>query len=312
MKQFKVITITFFTITFFVALPLIAQQEQGAAGEQQPQNQFVDLANPAPLPDLPPELISEEQNLQSLSEEQRQARNRNTEAEELWKNADYRDYSEDFARLYRFSPAFTNDKYRMAISNYQAGISTIIKMRNDTEMVRYERETLPQRMVEKWYWQIVDRRAQTERIVGRKRRTAKISAVTYLSRAINDMDDIPKHLHDNPAYRQLLSAIYRSWVIHQFDLGNLPQCIPVLEQYIEIDDNEREYPAHRYLYQSYAFQEKLLENHNAGTEAEILHFRRRKNVHLLRAAELKYSKDSPEYREIIEVVNRDEIVPIQP
>ncbi len=300
----------------FITLPLLAQQEaQGGnqeQGGQREKDQFVDLAAPAPLSNLPTELLPEEKNIQDLTEEERQAEKTNIEAEELWKNADYRDYSAEFAKLYRLTPAFANNKYRLALSSYQAGISTIIKMRNDIELIHYERETLPTRMLEKWYWQILDRKAQTERIVGRKRRAAKVAAVTYLTRAINHLDEVPRHLRENPAYRQLLAATYRSWVIHQFDLGNLPQCIPVLEQYIELDDHEKEYPAHRYLYQSYAFQEKLLSNYNAGTEAEILHFRRRKNVHLLRAAELKYSKNSPEYKEIIRVVNRDEIVPLVP
>ncbi len=125
----------------------------------------------------------------------------------------------------------------------------------------------------------------------------------------NHMDDvINKELREKAVFKRLLSAIYRNWAMYQFDLGNLPQCIPVLELYLQIDENEKEYPVHKYLSQCYAYQENILKKNRLGTEDEIFRFRYKKNVHLLRATELKYGKDSVEYKHIVNLLNRDEII----
>jgi hypothetical protein len=49
-----------------------------------------------------------------------------------------------------------------------------------------------------------------------------------------------------------------------------------------------------------------------GTEDQMLRFRYKKNVHLLRATELKYGKESAEYKHVVTLVNRDEIISIMP
>ena len=144
-------------------------------------------------------------------------------------------------------------------------------------------------------------------------RKAKLESVTYFTRAINHMDDISNpELRERPAFKKLISAIYRNWVMYQYDLANIPQIIPILELYIEIDDNEKEYPAHKYLAQAFAFQENMIDKYGMGSEDQMMRFRYKKNVHLLRAAELKYGKDSPEYKHVVNLVNRDEIISVMP
>lgn len=280
----------------------------GAPAGSQPSNP----ANPTPFEAAPGELVSEEENLSNLTPEQLDVRNRNLAAEELWKNADYRDYNQAFADLHRLSQAFANNKYRLALSAYQSGVNTIIKMRDEVELFR-KQAAEAKYLNEKWYWQIVDRKAREERIINQMKRRAKLEAVTYFTRAINHLDEIQNpDLREKPAFKRLLSAVYRNWVMYQFDLGNLPQCIPILELYIEIDENEKQYPAHKYLAQCYAFQEMMIKKYGVGTEDQMFRFRYKKNVHLLRAAELKYGKESAEYKHVVNLVNRDEIISVQP
>ncbi len=302
--------LTFLILSLIVTAPLMAQGGQGPQGTGQ-QN-YTNPANPTPYEATPGELVSEEVDLNQLTPEQKVIRDRNLRAEELWKNADYRDYNKAFAELHQLSRAFANNKYRLALSAYQSGVNTIIKMRDEVELFR-KQSSEAKYLNEKWYWQIVDRKAREERQINRKKRTAKLEAVTYFTRAINHLDEIRNpDLREKPAFKRLLSAVYRNWVMYQFDLGNLPQCIPILELYIEIDENEKEYPAHKYLAQCYAFQEMMIKKYGVGTEDQMFRFRYKKNVHLLRAAELKYGKESAEYKHVVNLVNRDEIISVQP
>ncbi len=312
MKRFTAILCGLLFAASFSAV--MAQQPAGGGGgggttaNTDPKNP----ANPTPFEPTPGELVTEEVKEDRLSEEQKLIRKRNLRAEELWKNADYRDYDRGFAELHQLSRAFANNKYRLALSAYQSGVNTIIKMRDKVQLFRKE-SAEKKHLNEKWYWQIVDRKAREERIIHRMQEKAKQEAVTYFTRAINHLDEIRNpDLREKPAFKKLLSAVYRNWVMYQFDLGNLPQCIAILELYIEIDENEKEYPAHKYLAQCYAFQENMIKKYKVGTEDQMFRFRYKKNVHLLRAAELKYGKESAEYKHVVNRVNRDEIISVQP
>lgn len=302
--------LTLFAVICAFSSVSVWAQNPPDGGNNQPD--YVNPANPTPFEATPGELVSEEIDTSKLTPQELEIRNRNLRAEELWKNADYRDYNKAFSELHQLSRAFANNKYRLALSAYQSGVNTIIKMRDEVELFR-KQSAEAKNLNEKWYWQIVDRKAREERQINQMKRRAKIEAVTYFTRAINHLDEIKNpDLREKPAFKRLLSAVYRNWVMYQFDLGNLPQCIPILELYIEIDENEKEYPAHKYLAQCYAFQERMIDKYGVGTEDQMFRFRYKKNVHLLRAAELKYGKESAEYKHVVNLVNRDEIISVQP
>lgn len=294
-----------FLLSLVLAFPAFAEDPNTGTTAGNP-------ANPTPYEPTPGELVTEEIDESQLTEDQRQVRARNLRAEEIWKNADYRDYHPAFAELHKLSKAFANNKYRLALSAYQSGVNTIIKMRDDVELFR-KNAAEAKYLNEKWYWQVIDRKARQERQIHRKKRKAKLEAVTYFTRSINHLDEIRNpDLREKQPFKKLMSAVYRNWVMYQYDLGNLPQCIPILELYIEIDDNEKEYPAHKYLSQCYAFQENMIKKYGMGTEDQMFRFRYKKNVHLLRAAELKYGKESAEYKHVVNLVNRDEIISVMP
>ena len=299
-------------ISMVLGAPIMAQQPAGGnqpAAAAAPGGQAAAATADEPTPG---ELVSEEVDESKLTEEEKVARARNLVSEELWKNADYRDYNQAFTELHQLSRAFANNKYRLALSAYQSGVNTIMKMRDEVELFKKQSEEA-KHMDEKWYWQVIDRRAREERTMDRMRRSAKMESVTYFTRAINHMDEITNpELREKTAFKKLISAIYRNWIMYQYDLGNLPQTIPVAELYIEIDENEKEYPAHKFLAQGYAFQETMIKKYRVGTEDQMMRFRYKKNVHLLRAAELKYGKDSAEYKHIVNLVNRDEVIAVQP
>jgi hypothetical protein len=232
--------------------------------------------------------------------------------EAMWKNPDFVGYHKAFEELHKLSKAYANNKYRLALSSYQSGMNTILKMRENIEQYRKE-QAEKKRLDEKWYWQKIDRKAAEERYIQREKLAAKMAAVTYFTKAINHLDEITNpDLREEVAYKSLLSAIYRAWIMAEYDTQNYPQCIPILEQYLEIDNNEKEYPAHKYLASCYAFEENTLKKYKAGTDDQIQKFKNKKNVHLLRATELKYGKGSVEYKHIVDLVNRDEVISVVP
>ena len=235
------------------------------------------------------------------------------EAELKWYNPDYQPYIRSFNALVKLGNTYARNKLRLALSNYQTGKSTIIKMRQ--EIQRFNEESAEAKHLnEKWYWQTIDRKAREERVTNTIKRKAKVKAITYFTRSIKHLDEIQnKRIREGAEFKRLLASIYINWVLYQYDLGNIPQCVDILERYIALDPAyEREVSPHKYLASSYGFKEKVLERYKAGTEQDLLYYKRKKNEHLLRAAELKYQKNSPEYEQIVDLVNRDEVIAVSP
>lgn len=247
-----------------------------------------------------------------LSEEEKKRKKKNIRDEALWKNPDFVGYNKSFDELHKLSKAYANNKYRLALSAYQSGVNTIMKMRENIEQYKKE-QAEKKRLDEKWYWQKVDRKAAEERYINREKLAAKMAAVTYFTKAINHLDDIKNpDLREEEAYKALLSAVYREWIKAEYDTQNYPQCIPILELYLELNQNEEEYPAHKYLASCYSFEENTLRKYKAGSDDQIQKLKNKKNMHLLRAAELKYGKGSVEYKHIVDLVNKDEVIAVTP
>lgn len=297
MKIFKYLLILHLVVS---GSALFAQDANAAADSQAAKDQVDEL--------LKGELVPENDDAE-LTAPQKELKKKTMEDESLWKNPDYKGYNKTFQELHQLSKTFANNQFRLALSNYQSGVNTVLKNREWTEQYRKE-EAEKKRLDEKWYWQKVDRRSKEERVVYREKMKAKQDSLNYLSKAINHLDEIKNpDLRERPEFKRLLSDVYRSWIMAEYDLQNLPQCIPILELYIEIDDNEKEYPAHKYLASAYSFEENMIKK-TKGPEDMLFKYRYKKNVHLLRATELKYGKDSPEYKHIVNVINKDEVISV--
>ena len=249
-------------------------------------------------------LVPEDTN---LSPEEQEKKTKIRQQEALWKNPDYRPYNDLIERLNRFSKSYSNNQFRLALSNYQSGLNRIIKAREKIENFRKE-EAEKIRLNEKWYWQKVDRRDSEERYLSRLRDEAKLKAIVYFSKSVSYLDNIiDEELKNRDEYLQLKSNVLRSLIRSQYDIGNYPQCIPLLNLYISMGENEKEYPAHKYLANSYAFQEASLLKNGLVSQDFIYKIKVKKNNHFLRSAELRYGKASQEYDYVIQTVNRDEI-----
>ena len=233
------------------------------------------------------------------------------QAEKDWHNPDYRPYVKSFEELVKLGDDYAENKFRLSLANYNTGQSLIFKMRQEIQRFK-EGQAEKIKLNEKWYWQTIDRKAWENRYITRKKLEAKLKAVTYYTRAMNHLDSIQnKKFRESERFKDLQANVYRQWVIQQYDLRNIPQTINVLERYITLAPKyDSEVPAHKYLASAYGVKEQILVKYGAGTEQELNFYKKKKNQHLLKAAELKYGKDKPEYEKILELVNRDEVLSI--
>ncbi len=238
--------------------------------------------------------------------------NEDSKADIYWNNPDFRSYEKSLDSLISLGDEYAENKLRLARASYQTGKSILLRMQEDVK--RYREESAESRHLdERWFWQTQDRKMREERVIADKKRAAKLQAITYYSRAIYHLDEInSQKVRNSEEFKTLLASVYREWVMAQYDVGNLRQTIDILERYIKLDPKyEEEVYPHQYLASAYALEEKLIDKYG-GSEQDLLLYRKKKNQHLLRAAELMYQKGSPEYEALMDIVNRDETVAVSP
>ncbi len=234
-------------------------------------------------------------------------KNINKPANDGWRTEDYRPYIKSIKDLEKLSRDYSDSRLKMAKDEYSKGVDILDDM--VAEIAR-SREGFKQKkyLSEKWYWQEVDRKNAQDRYIHRLKVTAKTKSVTYFTRAINLLDEINSNeIKSDPRYINFKTVLYRIYVSTQYDLGNLKPCIPILERYIELTDATRKDEwAYKYLSGCYAFMETILDNSRAAAEEDIFYYKNRKNQSILKAVELKYGRDSVEYKEMQKIVQRDE------
>ena len=161
---------------------------------------------------------------------------------------------------------------------------------------------------EKWYWQEVDRKNAQDRYISRLKTEAKTKSITYFTKAINTLDEIRSHdLVNNEKYLTFKSRLFRIYVSTQYDLGNLKPCIPILERYITLkDENRKDLWAYKYMSSCYAFMETLLDKSGKSSDEDVVYYKNKKNQALLKAVEIQYGLESPEFKELQIIVQLDE------
>ncbi|HPS57465.1 MAG TPA: hypothetical protein PK514_05105 [Spirochaetota bacterium] len=234
-------------------------------------------------------------------------RNINQPASEGWRTEDYKPYIKSIKDLEKLSRDYSDSRLKMAKDEYSKGVDILDDMVADISRTR-EQFKEKKYLAEKWYWQEIDRKNAQDRYVAGVKVTAKTKSVTYFTRAINLLDEINSNeIKSDPRYINFKVVLYRIYVSTQYDLGNLKPCIPILERYIELTDETRKDEwAYKYLSSCYAFMETILDNSRAAPDEEVAFYRNRKNQAILKAVELKYGRDSVEFKEMQKIVQKDE------
>lgn len=234
-----------------------------------------------------------------------------TDKKDGWRTFDYKPYVKAMDELRKLSDEYAEKNLQLSINEYDKGMDILEDMEN--EVLKIESSSIRKKHLhERFHWQEIDRKNQQKRLVSRLKYEAKVKAVTNFVKAIKLIDDIENHnkkfITENKNFKIFKVKLYQVYVSTQYDLHNFLPCISVLERYINInDETKNDIWAYKYLASCYGFMESVLAKYKGASEDDILEYKQKKNRSLLKAAQLKYDVNSPQYKHLKDVIERDEM-----
>ncbi|MCL1864526.1 MAG: hypothetical protein FWF73_01800 [Spirochaetes bacterium] len=229
------------------------------------------------------------------------------QAKDGWRINDYKPYMSTLRDLEKLSKEYSEFLLKRSVDEYSKGFDTLEDM--DAEIARLKDiYNNTKYLNEKWYWQEIDRKHAQEMNMHRIKIEAKTKSVTYFTRAINTLDEVRSNeLKANETFIDYKSKLYRAYVSVQYDIGNIKPCIPILERYIALrEENRKDIWAYRYLSSCYAVMEAQLDRSHKTNEEDVIYYKNKKNQSILIAVELQYGLESAEYKDIQKTIQKDE------
>ncbi len=228
-------------------------------------------------------------------------------ADSAWRIKDFKPYIKAIKELEKLNREYSENLLKMAIDEYATGLDILEDMENEIVQMRTDNKNR-KFLNERFYWQEIDRKNREHRQIARKKYAAKMKAVTYFTRSIKTLDEIvAPEIRQDAKFINFQSRLYQVYVSTQYDLGNLKPCIPILERYITLrDENKKDIWAYKYMASCYGYMENVLAKSRNVPEDLIMKYKNLKNRSMLQAVELKYGVDSPHYKRLQEVVELDE------
>ena len=208
----------------------------------------------------------------------------------------------------RYSPetnaALDEGLYRRAISIYEAAAVKAAKRTRKLNSLEKERLSLPGGP----WWLRVDLGDALDREARRtKRRGARSLAVDYI-RVLETLDSIRSGtLRESVRTRTLRQAALRRGAVERLLVGDTLSALKLLEQYRRDPGAEQEWPLHFHLARAYEATFRDARRDRGVSEGDLRRLRRRKNLHLLRAVELRYGLSSIQYDAVWKTVRLDEL-----
>ena len=229
------------------------------------------------------------------------------QAKDGWIINDYKPYMSTLRDLEKLSKEYSEFLLKRSVDEYSKGFDVLEDMQAEIAHLK-DVYNNTKYLNEKWYWQEIDRKSAQERYMGRIRNEAKTKAVTYFTRAINTLDEVGSNeLKNHETFIDYKSKLFRIYVSTQYDLGNVKPCIPILERYILLkEENRKDIWAYKYLSSCYAVMEAMLDKSHKTNEEDVIYYKNKKNQSLLIAVELQYGLDSAEYKDIQKTIQKNE------
>ncbi len=224
-----------------------------------------------------------------------------------WRIRDFKPYVKAIQELEKLNKEYSENLLKLSIDEYSTGLGILEDMENKvTKMMTANKQK--KYLNERFYWQEIDRKNQEQRQIAAKKIEAKMKSVTYLTRAIDYLDQVQSiEIRQEPRYLNFKIRLYQVYVSTQYDLQNFKPCIPILERYITLTDKTaKDIWAYKYMASCYGYMERVLAKYRHASENEINSFKNKKNRSMLQAVELKYGVDSPHYKQMQEIVQEDE------
>jgi hypothetical protein len=192
------------------------------------------------------------------------------------------------------------ERMQKARSLYKTAGDIMQEAAHEFETAKAKIEKLPAQ----YDWQ---KREKEQRIQREKRQvyaSHRNEAVGYLIESMKQLDKVANpEIKKSDPFLNLKGAAIREYVKLQFQSGNAGMTISVLEDYLKLkEEHAKEPEPYRLLAIAYRTQEASARE--MGREEAYLALQRRKNENVLKYAELKYGKDSYEYKRLKIQVDR--------
>jgi len=224
-----------------------------------------------------------------------------------WKIKDYKPYVRAIKDLQKLNKEYSENLLKLAVDEYSTGLDILEDMENEVMKISNTNKN-KKNLNERWYWQEIDRKNKEQRQIARKKYEAKMKAVTYFTKSINYLDQIKAiEVVKDSRFINFQTRLFQVYVSTNYDLSNFKPCIPILERYVTLSTkNKKDVWAYRYLTSCYGYMEAVLAKYKQASEKEINKYKNKKNRSMLQAVQLKYGVDSPQFKQIQEIVEQDE------
>jgi hypothetical protein len=224
-----------------------------------------------------------------------------------WRVKDFKPYIQAMQELQKLSKDYSENMLKLAIDEYSTGKDLLEDMENEVNKITAANKE-KKNLNERWYWQEIDRKNQEERQIHKLKYDAKLKSVTFFTRAINHLDNIQfQEVRKDPKFINFQTRLFQLYVSSQYDVNNYKPCIPILERYISVNEqNKKDVWAYKYLASCYGYMETVVSRSSSAPESVQLQYKQFKNRYMLQAVEIQYGVESPEYKHLQEIVQLDE------
>lgn len=206
--------------------------------------------------------------------------------------------------------SFYEALYRRAVSQYELAGRTHEEFRAELQKIEDHRV-----FVDTWepvWWRNIEghERLNRQRTATRRR---------YLTRLSNEFRAVfdtlgqigSTRIRQQERFINLQKDSYRMFSVYQLGLGRYAPALDVLEKYQRFPDVENEWPLHYYLSRSYGGLLRGARKDRSVPGKDLNELRRKRNLHFLRAVDLKFGRRSIEYETTFERIRREELGPVR-
>ncbi|MEQ9367292.1 MAG: hypothetical protein RIF32_23880 [Leptospirales bacterium] len=211
---------------------------------------------------------------------------------------------EDAAPVAAGDPVFNEALYRRAVSYYRRAREELADFRGELEALGALREDIRDPL----WWKWIDTTDRYNRAERRVRDRYGLRLTKYFHETFATLDRIDQlALSRSDRVLELRKRSYRLYAVNQVSLGNFTQALKILERFAELPGVDREWPLYYYLSVCYGSEFRRARLNTGVSEYTLRELRRRKNLHRLRAVELKFGRASPEFEESFDAVRLEEL-----
>ena len=167
-----------------------------------------------------------------------------------------------------------------------------------------------ERLPAQYDWQKQEKQDRLDREKRQVYSRYRNKAVSYLIESMKQLEQIQNpEIKKSEPYLNLKGAAIREYVKLHFQNGNAGMTISVLEEYLELKKEHAQEPEpYRLLAIAYRTQEAAAKE--SGREEVYRQMKARKNENILKYAELKFGKDSYQYKRLKIQVDRTTVQPV--